>query len=94
MSLVQSRAQIKKQTGWRPLAALTTLSFGPIGNIRGNCRRAFAITVLTNISPRGPFVPIIAAATINSSVARRPRAAAVISAADYCDWNGLLRCHP
>jgi hypothetical protein len=53
----------------------------PIGNTRGNCRCAFAITALTNISPRGLIVPIIAAAIINFIIAPNSRSAAVISAA-------------
>jgi hypothetical protein len=43
--------------------------------------RAFAITALTNISPRGLIVPIIAAAIINFTIAPNSRSAAVISAA-------------
>ena len=54
---------------------------GSIGNIRGNCRRNFAITALLRFSRRVLIVPIIAAAIINSSIARTLRSAAVASAA-------------
>ena len=82
LSLLLFSAQVAG-AGWMVTSggALTTLAFASIGNIRGNCRRAFAITALTNILRRGLFAPIIAAATINSITARKPRSAAAISAA-------------
>ena len=62
-------------------ASIANGSFASIGNIRGNCRRNFAITALLRFSRRVLIVPIIAAATINSCIARKPRSAAVMSVA-------------
>src|SRR6516165_4723346 len=72
-------------------ASIANGSFASIGNIRGNCRRNFAITALLRFSRRVLIVPIIAAATINSCIARKPRSAAVMSvavigAADRCQY--------